>query len=151
MAEALTTTGATLARMDDAWKEFHGRLSAIPTERLAARISEDSWTLKQMVGHITAWHDLATERLAKFGASGEPAELEEHEDVVNARAARAAEGRTTGEVLLGAADSYRRFRREVSNLSDAQLAAHDGWAAEIAAANTWGHYADHLADLNAGR
>ena len=151
MAETMTSTAAALAGMDEGWDAFHGRVTAIPTERLSSRISDDSWTLKQMLGHITAWHDLAVERLAKSASSGEPVELEEHEDVINARAARAAEGRTTGEVLLAMADSYRRLRREVSNLSDAQLAAHDGWAAEIVAVNTSGHYADHLADLDAGR
>jgi uncharacterized damage-inducible protein DinB len=151
MAETLSTTAA-LARMDEAWSDFHDRVTAIPTERLAARISEDSWTLKQMLAHITAWHDLALDRLVKYASSGEPAELAEHEDVVNARAARAAEGRTIGEVLLAMTDSYRRLRREVGNLADEQLAAHDGWATEMVAVNTYGHYVDHLADLDvAGR
>jgi uncharacterized damage-inducible protein DinB len=150
MAETLTSAAA-LARMDEGWEAFHGRVASIPTERLASRISEGSWTLKQMLAHITAWHDMTVERLGKLASSGEPAELEEHEDAINARAARAAEGRTTGEVLLAMADSYRRLRREVSNLTDTQLAAHDGWASEVVAGNTYGHYADHLADLDAGR
>ena len=146
MVEALSTT-ATLARMDEGWAAFHDRVTSIPTERLADRISDGSWTLKQMLGHIAAWHDLAVGRLAKFATSGEPAEPGEDEDVINARAARAAEGRTVGEVLLAMSDSYRRLRREVSNLTDEQLAAHDGWASEIVAVNTYGHYADHMADL----
>ena len=150
MADALSTTAA-LARMDEAWAAFHDRVMAIPTERLADRIADGSWTIKQMLGHIGAWHDLAVERLGKFAASGEPAEFEEHEDVVNARAARAAEGRTVGEVLLAMSDSYRRLRREVGNLTDEQLAANDGWASEMVGVNTYGHYADHLADLDAVR
>jgi len=93
MAETMTSTAAALAGMDEGWDAFHGRVTAIPTERLSSRISDDSWTLKQMLGHITAWHDLAVERLAKFASSGEPVELEEHEDVINARAARAAGAR----------------------------------------------------------
>jgi hypothetical protein len=148
MAEALTGTAA-LARMDEGWNAFHGRVGSIPTERLSNRISENGWTLKQMLAHITAWHDLAVDRLGAFAASGERAGLDEDEDAVNARAARAAEGRTSGEVLLAMADSYRRLRREVSNLSDEQLAAHDGWATEMLAVNTYRHYADHLADLDA--
>jgi len=150
MADALTTAAA-LARMDEAWAAFHDRVTSIPTERLANRIADGSWTIKQMLAHIGAWHDLAVERLGKFTASGEPAELEEHEDVVNARAARAAEGRTVGEVLLAMTDSYRRLRREVGNLTDEQLAAHDGWASEMVGVNTYGHYPDHLADLDAAR
>ena len=49
------------------------------------------------------------------------------------------------------ADSYRRLRREVSNLSDEQLAAHDGWATDLVRVYTTEHYTLHLADLDAGR
>jgi hypothetical protein len=146
MADALTTAAA-LARMDEGWAAFHDRVTSMPTERLVNRISEGSWTVKQMLAHVAAWHDLAVERLAKFRTSGEPAEFDEHEDVVNARAARAAEGRTVGEILLALSDSYRRLRREVGNLTDEQLAAHDAWASDMVGVNTYGHYADHLADL----
>src|SRR5262245_19339805 len=150
MAEVLTTAAA-LARMDESWNAFHRRVTALPTQQLAGRISEDSWPRKQMLAHITAWHDLATQRLGKFATSGEPSEVEEHEDAINARAARAAEGRTTGEVLLAMTDSFRRLRREVGNLSDAQLADREAWASEMVAVNTYGHYADHLADLDPRR
>jgi hypothetical protein len=137
--------------MDEAWTAFHDRVARLPNEQLERRIADGSWTRKQMLGHIAAWHDLALERLGKFASSGEPAELDEREDVVNARAARLAEGRATGEVVLAMADSYRRLRREVATLTDAQLAAHDGWASEMVGVNTYGHYVDHLADLVAGR
>ena len=150
MGEVLTTTAA-LDLMDTGWDSFHRRVASIPTERLASRIAEDSWTLKQMLAHITAWHDLGVDQLGKFASSGEPPSFDEHEDVVNARAARAAEGRTIGEILLAMADSYRRLRREVSNLTDAQLAANDGWASELVDVYTRGHYELHMADLAAGR
>ena len=145
------TIGDTLARMDQGWTAFHDRVASVPNERLADRLGEGAWTRKQMLAHIATWHDLALDRLARFADSGEPADLTEHEDVINARAARAAEGRTTGEVVLGIADSYRRIRREVSTLTDAQLAAHDGWAAAIIAGNPYDHSAEHLPDLAPAR
>jgi hypothetical protein len=138
----------TLERMDEGWARFHGRVTSMPTERLEHRISEGQWTRKQMLAHIATWHDLTIDRLSRFAGSGEPAELAEHEDSINARAARAAEGRTTGEILLTMSDSYRRLRREVSSLSDAQLAAHQGWAAAVIAGNSYGHYEEHLPDLD---
>ena len=144
------TVDDTLARMDQGWSAFHGRVTSIPTERLANRIG-DGWTRKQMLAHIATWHDLTVERLSRFVDSGEPAELAEHEDAINARAARAAEGRTTGEILLAMADSYRRLRREVATLTDPHLAAHDGWAASVIAGNSYDHYTDHLADLEQAR
>jgi len=48
-------------------------------------------------------------------------------------------------------DSYRRFRREVSSLTDEQLAANEGWAASIIAGNSYDHYAEHLRDLEPAR
>jgi len=138
----------TLDRMDDAWSSFRDRIHGLPGEELERPLAGGVWTRKQMLAHIGTWHDLALDRLNRFAESGEPSEAPEDEDVVNARTARAAAGRTTGEILLTMEDSYRRLRREVARLSDVQLAAHDDWAAAIIAGNTYGHYADHLADLD---
>jgi hypothetical protein len=152
MTESTTTTtrDEILRRMDDGWAGFHGRVTSMPSEQLELHVGE-GWTRKQMLAHIGAWHDLTVDRLVRFVDSGEPTELTEHEDVINARAGRAAGGRTTGEILLAMSDSYRRLRREVSILTDAQLAAHDAWAAAIIAGNSYQHYAEHLPDLDADR
>ena len=144
------TRDETLRLMDDGWAGFHGRVTATPSEQLELHIG-DGWTRKQMLAHIATWHDLTVDRLTRFADSGEPSDLAESEDAINARAARAAEGRTSGEIVLSMADSYRRLRREVSTLTDAQLAANEGWAASIIAGNSHGHYAEHLPDLAAGR
>jgi len=137
----------TLDRMDAGWSSFHDRVHGLPGEQLERPLDGGAWTRKQMLAHIGTWHDLALERLTRFAESGEPSEAPEDEDVVNARTARAAAGRTVGEILLAMEDSYRRLRREVARLSDEQLAAHDDWAAAIIAGNTYGHYADHQDDL----
>jgi hypothetical protein len=152
MTETATTPTRddTLRRMDEGWTAFHDRMTSTPSEQLELRIG-DGWTRKQMLAHIGTWHDLTVDRLTRFADSGEPAELAEHEDAINARAGRAAEGRTTGEVVLVMTDSYRKLRREVATLTDAQLAAHDGWAASIIAGNTYEHYTDHLRDLDSRR
>jgi hypothetical protein len=139
----------TLRRMDEGWAEFSARVAALPIERLIVRIGEGGWTRKQMLAHITMWHELTTERLLRFVESGEPVGLpgDEQEDAINARTARASEGRTTGEVVFATGDSHRRLRRAVANLTDEQLAAHDGWAAAVVAGNTFEHYQEHLPDL----
>ena len=55
--------------------------------------------------------------------------------------------RTTGEIIQGVEDSYRRLHRQVSRLTDAQLVDHDGFAAAIIAGNSYGHYREHLPDI----
>jgi uncharacterized damage-inducible protein DinB len=141
------TVHEAIERMDEGWHDFLGRVQALPGEALGARLAEGSWTRKQMLAHITTWHELTVERLGGLISTGEPTDLDEHEDVINARAARAAEGRTSGEVLQSMQDSYARLRREVARLTDAQLVDHDGFAAAIIAGNSYGHYLQHLADV----
>jgi len=142
------TVRLVLARMDEGWSAFIHGVQALPPQRIEEKLGEHAWTRKQMLAHIAVWHDLASDRLMGFGESGAPVPHDEEEDVVNARAARIAEGRTTGEVLLGLDESYRRLRREVARLSNDQVAAHEGWATRMVADNTFGHYGDHLADLD---
>jgi hypothetical protein len=142
------TTKDLLARMDDAWSSFSHAVHALPTELLDQKLGEDQWSRKQMLAHIATWHDLTVERLAGFLDSGLPTTIDEDEDTINARAARGAEGRTTGEVLLALDESYRHLRREVGRLSNEQLAMHEGWAPRVVAENTFGHYTDHTADLD---
>jgi len=141
------TVADTLQKVDEAWQSFERSLTSFPAERLDERIG-DGWTRKQMMAHIAAWHELTIERLAAFVRSGDKQALAEGDDVINARVARAAEGRTAGEVLGSAVSSFRRLRRQIGYLSDEQLAAHEGWAAAIIAGNTYGHYAEHVADLD---
>jgi hypothetical protein len=142
------TTKEVLARMDDGWSSFREAIRAVPTERLETRLGENAWTRKQMLAHVAVWHDLTSERLAGLSEGGSPTPISEDEDVVNARAARGAEGRTTGEVLLSVDESFRRLRREVARLSNEQLVAHEGWAHRVIAGNSYGHYSEHMADLD---
>jgi len=141
----------TLRRMDEGWAAFSERVAVLRNDQLTARLGDGAWTRKQMLAHITAWHELTTNRLLKFAESGEPVGLpgDEGEDAINLRTARASDGRTTGEITVAMTDTHRRLRRTVSAMTDAQLAAHDGWAATVIAGNSFEHYAEHLADLEA--
>jgi hypothetical protein len=141
------TVRAVLARMDEGWRDFLARVQTLPGEAMGVRLGDGGWTRKQMLAHIGTWHELTVERLSGLVGTGEPPELDEDEDVINARAARAAEGRTSGEILQSMQDSYSRLRREVARLTDGQLAEHDGFAAAVIAGNSYGHYRQHLADV----
>jgi hypothetical protein len=145
--QAPRTVAEFLARMDEAWAEFQGSLARFPAERLDEQIGE-GWTRKQMLAHLAAWHESANERLAGYVRTGEKQQLTEDDDVFNARAARGASGRTAGEVRDALESSFGRLRRQVSHLTDEQLAALEGWPAGMIASNTYQHYREHLADLD---
>jgi hypothetical protein len=136
----------TLARMDAGWSEFRRRVHAMPSQLLEERLGQGSWTRKQMLGHMATWHERTVEALGQLTAGELPGEPEET-DAINARAARAAVGRTTGEILFALDDSYRQVHRAVARLTDERLTAHDGWATAMIAGNTYGHYEEHLEDL----
>jgi hypothetical protein len=143
----------TLRRMDEGWATFDERVKGLRSEQLTIRLGDGEWTRKQMLAHITAWHELTTDRLQKFAEAGEPVGLpgDEAEDAINARIARSSDGRTTGEIVMAMSDSHRRLRRAVASLTDDQLAAHDGWAAAVIAGNSFEHYEQHLPDLDPSR
>ena len=132
--------------IDRGWRDFHAAATSFPSEHMDEHIGE-GWTRKQMLAHITAWHDLTNERLLHLLATGEPGVLKQDTDTINARVARQAVGRTGGEVLKDMELSFNKLRRQVSRLSDEQLAAHEGWAAWVVAANTYEHYLEHADDV----
>jgi Protein of unknown function (DUF1706) len=133
-------------RLDAGWQKFRSAAVAFPGERMNEHL-DGGWTRKQMLAHITAWHELTNERLAKMVATGKSVPLNDDEDTINARVARQAVGRTAGEVLKDMELSFNRLRRQVDRLTDEQLAADDAWAAQIIAGNTYEHYEEHAADV----
>ena len=132
--------------IDAGWRDFYAAATSFPSEHMNEHLGE-GWTRKQMLAHITAWHDLTNERISHLLATGEPCVLKQDTDTINARVARQAVGRTAGEVLKDMQLSYNRLRRQVGRLTDDQLTMHDGWAAQVVAANTYEHYAEHADDV----
>jgi hypothetical protein len=146
MTAPLPRTDEILARLDGAWAEFRQMVAALPAE-LLDEPPADGWSRKQILAHISAWHDLTSDVLTRYARDGSLVEVGEPDDVVNARVARAAEGRTTGEVVETLDASFRRLRRQVTHLGDDQWAAEDGRAVRVLAESSYDHYAEHHADF----
>ena len=101
--------------IDKGWRDFHAAAMSFPSEHMDEHIGE-GWTRKQMLAHITAWHDLTNERLVHLLTTGEPGVLKQDTDTINARVARQAVGRTGGEVLKDMELSFNKLRRQVGRL-----------------------------------
>jgi hypothetical protein len=140
------TLSEMFALVDDGWRQFLRAAGAFPNERMDERL-HDGWTRKQMLAHISAWHDLTHDRLGKLILTGESAAFTDNVDAFNARVARQAIGRTAGETLKEMEMTFNRLRRQLGRLTDEQLTADDGWAARVIAANTYDHYSEHRADV----
>jgi len=140
------TLSEMFALVDDGWRQFLRSASAFPNERMDERLN-DGWTRKQMLAHISAWHDLTHDRLGKLILTGEAAAFTDSADAFNARVARQAIGRTAGETLKEMEMTFNRLRRQLGRLTDEQLSADSGWAARVIAANTYEHYEEHRGDV----
>ena len=142
-----TSTRELLRLMDDGWSWFRAAASSFPNEHMDEHLGE-GWTRKQMLAHIAAWHDSTHDRLGTLIATGNSQELGQDVDRFNARIARQAIGRTAGEIFKDMEGTFNRLRRRVAQLSDDQIAAHDGWAARVIAGDTYEHYEEHRTDVN---
>ena len=140
------TVGETLARADSYFRAFRALAAQFPRHRIDEPLTRE-WTRKQMLAHVAAWHDRTTERLIAFIKTGAEQPLGEGIDGFNARVARAAVGRTSGEVLGSLDSSFNRLRRTIAQLTDEQLREHDAWASAVVAGNTYEHYDEHADDL----
>jgi hypothetical protein len=141
------TIKETLRKVDDAWSAFRAAAMRFPSERMDERIAEETWTRKQMLQHVAAWHDLTADRLIKLINTGEPAPMDRDTDQFNASVARQAIGKTSGEVLKDMDATFNRLRRQLARMTDAQLETDDWWAAYVIRANTYEHYQEHWADI----
>lgn len=142
-----TTVKDTMRRVDEAWRSFHAAAVRFPAERMDERLSEHGWTVKQMLAHIAAWHDVTADRMIKFINTGHTPEFDQDDDVFNAMIARRAVGKTAGEILNDTDATFNRLRRQMQRLTDPQLNANDAWAAWVIRGNTYGHYDEHRPDI----
>ncbi|HET8568291.1 MAG TPA: DinB family protein [Candidatus Limnocylindria bacterium] len=135
-----------LERADGGFAELVPAAWSLATSVLEAQ-APAGWTYKEIVAHIAAWERITAARLERFRESGAPQPPPGHEDDLNALVAREAGARTAAEILAELAAAHAALVSEIGTLDDAAVAAHEGWAAAVVAANTFDHYAEHLPEL----
>lgn len=135
-----------LGRVDAAWDEFNARVQAVPPDRWSAPTSA-GWSLRAMLAHVAAWHDATAFRLHRFAATGRPQpKVEENDDAFNARVAEETADRSPDDVRLSLGASFDRLRAAIASLPP-DLDP-DGWTEAVVAGNSFGHYDEHLPELD---
>ena len=145
----MTGAARLLDRLDAGWRPFRAAVDHIGLRHFH-RPTPVGWDYAALVEHVAAWHDVTADRLAALrseGAFRPPPDV----DAFNAEAARVAQGRSGPELLARLDRSFTRLRSEVEQLGEAQLAANDGWADQVVAGNSFGHYEEHRPELAAAR
>jgi len=156
---ASTTTpdiSELLARIDEAWRPFREAVRGVGRARMNEP-TDAGWTFRDLVAHVSAWHDLTTRRLRALLENGQlPGPGDERSlglpafrgvDEFNARVT--ASHRLVGaEALVDELDTtYRAVRGAVAALTDEQLHGNDDEVIAIVRGNTFGHYAEHAKEL----
>jgi hypothetical protein len=107
--------------------DFLAALAGVPENAMAEQVVIADWTLKDMLGHIAAWYQVATHFLRDYQREGVPQALGLSDDAaLNAFNARAAETRRSWSPVQVRAEfdaAFAELTVEIERLSDAQLNA----------------------------
>jgi DinB family protein len=157
------TTPATskelLRLVDEAWRPFRERVRDLGRGRIGEATGA-GWTYRDLIAHVAAWEDLTARRLRALRTAGRlPGPGDEaalgvaafrDADDFNARVVSS--HRLVGaEALHDELDTaHRSLRSELEQLPDERLHEHDGMVIGMVAGNTYGHYAEHAAEISVG-
>ena len=140
------TTEALLRKVDEGWRELNDRLARFPEETLDESVG-GGWTRRQMLRHLTVWHELTAKRLAEYQSTRQRPGMPKTVDEINDDAILSAAGRTRDQLLAELDSSFHTLRDEIGKLRDEQLTELDTWPGGVVAGNTYGHYEEHYPDL----
>ncbi|HYM83990.1 MAG TPA: maleylpyruvate isomerase N-terminal domain-containing protein [Candidatus Dormibacteraeota bacterium] len=143
-----TTTADLVGRVEEAWAWARPAVERVARDGLD-RPTSTGWTYRALALHVAAWHELTVERLGAWLATAErPAGVDV--DAFNASVARQAASTSDEEVLRRLDASYATFLDLVRGLPTERLGELDAWPVVVVAANSYGHYEEHSAELGAG-
>lgn len=133
---------------------WHGLTDAQMTARPAIQAT---WSVKDLIAHITYWESYMIERLSHVLAGGIDKRLrsDEEVDTINANVYAAHKDDALGDVRAAFDASLPRVEALIAPLSDEQIndaALYTGMEIPplyVIIGNTFGHYADHIDDLRA--
>ena len=145
-----------LQAVDDGWRSFRESVRHVGRAGMD-RQTGAGWTFHDLFAHVAGWHDLTARRLRVFRMTGTfPGAGDESSvgvpafataDEFNARLVSS--HRLVGaEALVDELDTtFHAVRSELAQLTDAQIHAADDRVIAVLAGNTYGHYAEHAAEL----
>ena len=132
-------------REAETWAEFESALSRVPEDRLNdPGVLGGSWTIKEMLHHITGWIREGSEHLEALAAGTfvPPEETDEITDARNAAFAEEARRMDVAQVRAALDAARENLLRRWAELPEV-----DDDAIEWFVGETYEHYEEHLPDL----
>ncbi|HET7677158.1 MAG TPA: DinB family protein [Candidatus Limnocylindrales bacterium] len=146
--EPILAPAELVARVEQGWAAFRALVDRVARNGGLERNTETGWPAKAVAAHVAAWHEQATGRLGEWRATGRIPPVPDV-DAFNAQVAERTAGDAPESVLARLDASYPPLLSALRALSEADLQAHRHLLGYIVAANTFGHYEEHLAELDA--
>ncbi len=147
-----------LSNIDTGRAELEAALAIIDRSLLTEPLLPNGWSAKDVIGHIGFWERRIADLFDMLtrGEAPEDTVTSDTVDVVNARAFEANQTVPLGITEVNEQEAYQALRHVAETASDPDLfdPHRFSWTQgmpfyQFIIQNTYGHYADHLADLRA--
>lgn len=140
----------TLATINEQWSALQEELRQIPDERKTEPNVVGSWSIKDVLGHLAVWDDVAArginEAVGKPGNEVDEIPWQER----NEREAAKRADRSLTEIQAELAQNHERLLTAVRSLQQAEPAVAAAQLADLPE-NTSDHYAEHLGQIREWR
>ena len=136
-----------VALTEASWARWLHALEHVPAEATATPGVCGAWSVKDLLGHIAVWDDIAVRKIGQLDGTG-LAMMDEDVDAINAREVALRADRTLAEQRAEMEHNHARLLgalEAASRASDDDLERVRRWIA----ADTWEHYAEHTAQVAA--
>lgn len=147
-----------LTNIDTGRAELEAALASIDRAHLTEPLLPNGWTVKDVIGHIGFWERRIANLFDMLLRGEEPVDTVTNEtvDALNGRVFQENQLVPLGIIELNEREAYQALRRVAETAADPDLfdPHRFDWTQgtpfyQFIVENTYGHYADHLADLRA--
>jgi hypothetical protein len=142
-----------LRRLDARWQELVASYAGLPEPELLEPGVTGTWSVKDIIAHVTTWEAEALAHLPVILAGGKPPRYSVTHGGINAFNAQMSQRNralTLADVLQRRDDTHRRLLDLVQNVPEDALAS-DTRARRRLRLDTYGHYPIHARAIRAWR
>jgi hypothetical protein len=144
-----------LAKISAGRDEFETTLARVPEQETQTPILHDGWSVQDVLGHLVFWEESVVSRLNILRAGQRPDPVVDI-DALNAQILADFHRLPLDEVRRREREAYRQILAMVESATDEELfepgyfsGTNDNPFIAWIAGNTWGHYEEHLPELQA--
>ena len=138
----------TLSAVSNSWKALKEAIALVPDDRLDEPGVVGSWSVKDLIGHVTTWEEEALQALRRHLDDSDTRALAAWPDDLDGFNVREAEGkRGTGlaQLCRELDDTHSRIVELLATLGEAEFLSNE--VKERIRIDTYYHYADHSGQI----